>query len=285
MSDIYTGVDRRDRGTFVATTGSESGRTAIQSLRQITEETDSPADWVGNAGVRVAIPEPPAMVKSIRIAAGDEPPVEDRLRFEMSCSLLESADKFIFATQATGNDCRYLGMMLRRDRAARYCDSLGCDFESNGNRLSFQLRAIGLGLGYLTFCRKEEAELVCLTDLTSSAASICLVSGSHIVDVASLATADFDLQTEAGRERFAVDLKTIINFRQATLMEAGISVPVSSLLFAGDDVDDGFREIVGKYFPVGVKAPRMHDGFLAGLDIDDPELLTLFLVALGMAVN
>ena len=176
-------------------------------------------------------------------------------------------------------------MILRRDRAAKVCESLGCDLQTDGDGLSFQLRSIGLGRGYLAFCQKEEAELVCLVDLARGVASICLVYGSDIVDVASLVTDTFDLANETGREQFAVDLKTVINYRQVTLSEIGISVPLSSLLLVGDQVDDDFRKIVQTYFPIGVRAPKVHDGFLAGVDLESTESLPLFLVALGLAVK
>jgi len=285
MSDTATGVDRRDRGIFVATTEIDSGRVTITGLRRYSAATDCHSEWSEGGGVRLAVPESLAIVKSVVIDAGDIAIREDRVRFEMTASMLDDEEQSLLTTQATGDDCRYLGMILRRDRAAKVCESLGCDLETDQDRLSFQLRAIGLGRGYLTFCRKEEAELVCLVDLTGGIASICLVHGSHIVDVASLATDPFDLTTEAGREQFAVDLKTVINYRQVALTEAGISMPLSRLLLVGDRVDDDFCRIVQTYFPVGVRTPEVHDGFLTGVDSESAESLPLFLVALGLAVN
>ena len=285
MSAIATGIDRRDRGIFIATTEIDSGRFIITGLRCCSDTTNFRAELSELNGVGLAVPEPLAIVKSVVIDAGDIATREDRVRFEMTASMLDDEEQSLLTIQTTGNDCHYLGMILRRDRAAKVCESLGCDLETDNDRLSFQLRSIGLGRGYLAFCQKEEAELVCLVDLTGGVASICLVYGSNIVDVSSLATDTFDLANETGREQFAVDLKTVINYRQVTLSEIGISVPLSSLLLVGDQVDDDFRRIVQTYFPIGVRAPKVHDGFLAGVDLESAESLPLFLVALGLAVK
>jgi hypothetical protein len=285
MNSATTGIDRRDQTILMATTEIDSGRIAITGLGRVSMATTDQSEWPESGRVRLAVPESDAVVKPIVIESGDAADSEERIRFEMLSSMLEDEDQFLIATQPTGDDGRHLGMILRRDRAAELCASFGGNHDTDRDRLSFQLRSVGLGVGYLTFCRKEEAELVCLVDLAGDVASICLVHGNHIVDVASLATAPFDLDTESGREQFAVDLKTVINFRQVALTEAGISVPLSSLLLVGGSVDDDFRRIIQTYFPVGVRTPRIHDGFLSEALSESAESLPLFLVALGLAVN
>lgn len=285
MSTAVTGVDRRDRGIFVATTEIDSGRVTITGLRSCPDPDSWRSELPEGAVVRLAVPESQAIVKSIVIETGDETEWEDRVRFELTSTMLEDEQQFLTATQATGDDRRFIGMLLRRDKAAEVCRSLGCDFRAEQDRLSFHLRSIGLGRGYLTFCRKEEAELVCLVDMADTVASICLVHGNHIVDVASLSTNSFDMTEESGRDQFAVDLKTVINYRQVALTEAGISVPLSSLLLVGDQVDDDCRQIVQTYFPVGVRTPELNDGFVTGIETSPTEATSHFLVALGLAVN
>ena len=49
--------------------------------------------------------------------------------------------------------------------------------------------------------------------------------------------------------------------------------------------NDSFREIVQTYFPVGVRLPELHDGFLGDPAVEPPADWPLFLVALGLAVN
>ncbi len=285
MSAAVTGVDHRDQGIFVAITETDSGRVTIAGLRSYPDSDTWRPEWPEVGEVRLAVPESLAIVKPIVIETDDGTEREDRVRFEMIASMLDDEQQFLTATQATGDDSRFIGMLLRRDRATEVCRSLGRELRAEQDRLSFQLRSVGLGRGYLTFCRKEEAELVCLVDMAGTVASICLVHGNHIVDVASLSTDSFDLTVESGRDQFAVDLKTVINYRQAALIEAGISVPLSSLLLVGDQVDDDCRQIVQTYFPVGVRTPELNDGFVTGIESLPTESLPHFLVALGLAVN
>jgi len=285
MSDNHTGIDRRGQIVLAATTASESGRITIERLQRLEGEPDKNRDWTKSAGVTLAVPDHMAIVKSVRTEAGDESTAGDRLHFELAQSLLESEDNFVFAFQATGDDLRHLGMVLRRETASQLCESFGCDYGSCRDRLSFQLRSVGLGKGYLTFCKQEEGELICLTDLAGSVASICFVHGSNIVDTASLSMTEHDLTSVSGQDRFAIELKTIVNYKQAALMDAGICVPLSSLLFTGDNVNDAFRQAVQTYFPMGVNSPRLHDGFFGGIEDETLESWPLFLVALGLAVN
>ena len=285
MTNSNTGIDRRGDSITVATVGSESGRVTIERLQQLDAPPGSDPVRIDNGRVTLAVPGQKAIVKPVRLEVDDGLSTEDRLRFELAQSLLEGEDSFIFAHQYTGDDGRYLGMVFRREHTLQICESCGLDYESLGNRLSFQLRSIALGQGYLTFCRKEESELICLADLAGGAASICFIYGGNIVEVASLSIARDDLASQSGREQFAVNLKTIVNYKQAALMDAGICVPVSSLLFSGESVDDDFRRTVQVFFPAGVNQPRLHDGFLGDIADQTRPALPLLLVALGLAVN
>lgn len=284
MSTTATGVDLRGDRLMVAVTEADSGRVRITALRHEleAEETteESPA-----APVRVAVPEALACIKALRIEAEPESTAETRARFELVASMLDDDKQFLTAVCATGRDERFLGMLLRRERAAELWSAVSgrSDFESD--RVSFQLRGVGLGRGYLAFCRRADAELIGLVDLAGATASIVLIHAHNIVDVTSLALETFDLDSDSGRDRMAVDLKTIINFRQIALAEAGISVPLSSLVLLGEPVDDDLRQIVQTYFPVGVRGPELLDGFLDDFELPSDTRTELFLAALGLAVN
>ena len=284
MNEPRIGIDRRGRQVVTATTRHDSGRITIDQLQRFDPGSPEESPWADAGAVALAVPDQLATVKLVWLEAGGETTREDRNRFELARSLLEDETDFVFASQSTGNDLRPLGLAFRRETVARLGLSCGCDPNALGDRLSLQARSIGLGRGYLAFCRQAEGELTCLVDLTASAASICFVRGTDIVEVASLATSEQDLASAHGREQFGVDLKTVVNFKQAALMEVGIGVPLSSLLLAGDGVDDGFREAVQTYFPVGVGRPRLHDGFIGGIEGETDESLSRYLVALGATV-
>ena len=87
------------------------------------------------------------------------------------------------------------------------------------------------------------------------------------------------------REQLAVDLKTIVSFRLSSLMDRGVSTPLSTLILSGQGVDDDLRQVLQTYFPVGVKAPLLNPGYLAESVRDALPSTERFLVALGLTVN
>lgn len=285
MNVPQTGLDKRRDTVFEARVTSESGRHDIERLRtwKVSQETPDLNSQPGR--ITLSVPDEMALVKSIRLEGNSPLSVDERVRFELVQSMLESEDNFVFGSIADGHQQRRLGMVFRREQLSEICDSCGVAYQTRSDQLDFQLRSIALGQGYLAFCHRDDGEMTCLTDLCDGTASICLVHGTHVVDVASIGLADYDLASSDGAERFAVDLKTLVNHRQTVLMNNGISVPLAKLLLSGEGVDDRLRKTVQTYFPVGVSSPRLRDILLGATDVSPSEDLCLFLVALGLAVN
>jgi hypothetical protein len=285
MSSRHLGIDLRGSDFLVVTTRTESGRTVIESLSRSTTPPGNGLELTGDTQVTLSVPDSRVLAKTIRLETADPVPVQDRLRFELAQSLLEEEENFHFDFVATGQSGYHLGLVFRREHLAEIARRHGLETALAEGRLSFQSRAVALGRGYLAFGVGGEGELVALVDLADESASICFIYKRHIVGVASMAPAGHDLTSESGRKRLAVDLKTVLNYRQATLLNAGISVPPAGLVLCGELADDGLMQTLQPYFPSSVTQPRLHEGFFGALDYAAREALTRHISVLGLTVN
>ena len=82
-----------------------------------------------------------------------------------------------------------------------------------------------LGRGYAAFAVPEGGELTALIDTNSRPVSLCFVHSGRPVAVGCLAADRFDLDGGPGRQRLAIELKTVINFKLASLFEHGLTLP------------------------------------------------------------
>ena len=153
------------------------------------------------------------------------------------------------------------------------------------SQISHRARSIALGRGYLAVCDSRDDNLVVLADLAPDCASLCYVYNRQIVEVAAMPLGSYDLGSEVGRRRFGVDLRTLMNYKQSTLLDAGVSVPLTELLLTGEPVDDALLAAVRESFPIQVERPRLHDGFFGSVSDAVRGSLLLYLTALGLTVN
>ena len=285
MSQRSIGIDLRGDTLRIATTRVESGRIIVDNLEQVPLPYPDEQAWADGACVTLSVPESQVMVKAVRIGPRGTVPLSDRLRFELVQSLLESETLFHMDTVATASPDRYLGTIFRREHLKELTERVGLAALAESPRLSVQLRSVALGRGYLAFCSAQDGGLVVLVDLAADAASICFVYERQIADVASLAMSNYDLTDESGRRRFGVDLKTIMNYKQSTLREAGISVPPSALYLSGEPFGTAVSSAIQFYFSIEVVSPPMIDAYFVGLDQVARDALPDYLVALGLTVN
>jgi hypothetical protein len=202
----------------------------------------------------------------------------------MAQSLLEKDTDFIFRFHDTEVNGRTLGMAIRKE----LLNGLPGIFGSPGNlEIDYQLRSLALGKGYLAFCERVEGDLVCVADIARTAVSLCLVYRQNIVDLASLSHTYDNLSVPDQQERLAIDLKTVVNYRLSSLLEAGLSQPISAMVLSGEGVSDACRQTVQRYFPVGVRLPKVNPGFLSEplSKSADVQSADRYLVALGLAAN
>ena len=284
MSDRRTGIDQRGGGLFAVSLRDDDGRVVVDRLEANLGCLNEQLDLVQDSTVGLAIPDQLVMVKRMQLEGSFAGSLTDRLHFELAQSLLESEDEFHFDHLAVDGENRYLGMIVRREHIANMVDRHGLESLQADHRLSFRARAVALGKGYLAFCSSQDGDLNALVDLDGAAASVCFIYHRRIVDIAALPTG-YDLSCESGRERLAVDLKTLVNYRLSRLFEMGVSVPLGRLLLSGDTADDELFRKVKSYFPAGVDRPRMLEGYFSACAESTRESLPLYLVALGLTVN
>lgn len=227
-----------------------------------TIETDS-------ASCIRSIPDREVVVKSMHVPADQPLPSEERARFELAASLLDSEDFYTFDLIPTSRPNRILGLAYRRQ-------------SPTGN--TGRMRAAALGMGYLTFARTEPGDLVCLADIGAEAVSVCFVYQKKIISLTSLA---FDRSTpvdEQACKKIAVELRTITNFKLAELADLGITVPLAKLVVSGE-CEESWLPVFTRLFPTGVTRPRLNEAYFAESARGGEVPLERFMVALGLTVK
>lgn len=273
------GIDVAGDQCRIAVVDHQDGRPQIESLSLC--EADGINQLMNGVDiVKVAIDDQKAIVKRLRSPGGDGQEALDRLMFELAQSLLDDISAFQVVFQPTADRDVVIGAAVRQ--------SLLQTLPDLGERETVpQLRSVALGRGFTAFCRRAEGALVALAEIGRSDATICLLHGREIADVATLEHTCEDLTVAAQQERLAIDLKTVINYRQSALLDQGLSQPLSGLLLAGGSVTEACRAVIQRYFPVGVSVPELNSGYVKAsseLDPTDAEIQQ-YLVSLGLAVN
>jgi len=284
MSDRRTGIDHRGGGLFAVSLRNDAGRVVVDRFEANLGSLDERRDLVQDGTVGIAVPGQLVMVKRVQIEGSFAGSLTDRVHFELAQSLLESENEFYFDYLAVDAENRYLGMIVRREHIAEMVERYSLGSLQADHRLSFQARAVALGKGYLAFCSSQDNDLTALVDLAGAAASVCFIYHRRIVDIAALPI-EYTLSGESDRERFAVDLKTLVNYRLSRLFDMGVSVPLGKLLLSGDTTDDALFRKAESYFPAGVDRPGMLEGYFSTCAESARESLPLYLVALGLTVN
>jgi hypothetical protein len=284
MNERRTGIDLRGNRLFAASVRDEAGRLMVDRLEAGLASLDEKRDLVEQGEVTLAVPDRLVMVKRIQLEASFPGALEDRLHFELAQSLLESEETFHFDYLPIEGENRYLGMIIRQEHLTEMIERYHLEALHTEHRLSFRARAVALGKGYLTFGAGQDGDLTALADLAGETASICFIYHRRIVDIAALPFG-YEFVSDADRERFAVDLKTLVNYRLSRLFEAGVSVPLGRMLLCGDGVDSELLRVTQGYFPAGVEQPRLLDGYFSAGVEQARETLPRYLVALGLAVS
>lgn len=278
-----TGIDPASGLWCRAAVDDDTGRPVITRLSEGKPADPDTGDLSGRTVV--AVPDSEVQIKRLHQRSPVDESSRNRLLYELVQSVLEEEQAFVYDVHPAGNDGNWFGLIFRR----RSLEQLSLDCGLAGAEITpppgYLPRSLALGRAYLKFCRREEGDLVCLADLVPGAASISFVRSGEIIDLASLTLRKSDYRATAEREQLAVDLKTIVSFRLSSLLDRGVSTPLSALILSGAGIDDEVRQVVCDYFPVGVKAPSFNTGYLADPIREITSHHERFLVALGLTVN
>jgi hypothetical protein len=279
------GLDQRQGAVYAARVEHKTGRPEVKVLAVVDEGSDLPAELLENGRAVVAVPDNEVTVKRITLPVNDVNHLDLKIRFELAQSQLEDEEDFCFDIISTGRLNGFLGVIIRRTALSEIRSRLIGSTTAGESDAGWRVRAAALGRAYLAFCRREGGELVCLADFNGPLASLCFVFRDHIVALAHLALARFDLTTPDGVRSAVVELKTVLNFRLAALFQEGITLPLSGLIVCGEAAGEEFRSTLGEFFPAGITSPNINSGFFT-----DPSQLAShppdsFLVALGLTVK
>jgi hypothetical protein len=276
MSELRTGFDIRNDGLCIAQVRYNDDGWQIEMTGQQSEIEDQQNLLGESDRCCLGVPDSCVIVKSLQFPTSTGASIEDIVRFELASSLLEDESHFRYESLPDEHGGRHIGLIYRDELLRELCERW-LPREIEKDRISYCARALALGKGYLQFCERAEGDLVLLVDVSTDAASICFLYKDSITEMANVVTASLDLTSEDGRRKFAVDLKTIVNFKRAAMQDRGVISPLSSLVVFGEPVDREFRELLQTYFPAGVRELRFQ--------ADLPDLSDNCLVALGLAAN
>lgn len=280
------GLDRRASGIYLADVQPSGERPEILALRRLgeTELADHPN--FGTATAAVTFPDRLAQVKTIMVGIDSRFSPDDQVAFELTQSLLEPADRFRFDSINSGYGRRHLGFITRQEQLTKIVETFRMpDRDHDAPPVAARCRALALGLGYLHYCLREGGELVALVDLADKAASITLILGDGVVAVSWLPLERFNLAEQVGRDKLAVELKTLINYNLSTIMTDGISQPLTALLLFGDHADDPTRSALDSYFTGLVRIPRLRTDLFREQTTVDRTDGHKFVAALGLTVE
>jgi len=280
------GLDRRESGIYLADVQPSGERPEIVALRRVGEAELAEHPNIDTATIALTFPDRLAQVKTVLVSIDSRFSPDDQVAFELTQSLLEPAEKFSFDSINSGYGRRHLGFITRREQLKKITGSFRLPHrEAAAPQVAARCRALALGLGYLHYCLREGGELVALVDLAGKAASITLILGDGVVAVSWLPLERFNLDETSGREKLAVELKTLINYNLSTLMTDGISQPLTALLLFGDHADDSIRAALDSYFTGLVRTPRLRTDLFRGETNVERSDGHKFVAALGLTVE
>jgi hypothetical protein len=277
------GIDFRDDLFYVARIEHQTGRQEIKALLRLERQHLGEHQLLQGGEFVMSIPDELVMVKHLALNGHDD--IELKARFELAQTLPDDPDQYLFDIIHSGLDSRYLGMAVRRDRLDDYkATSLGEKAVALGNS-RYEMRAAALASGYTEFCRKSGGDLICMADFTRSAVSLAFVYQNVLIDLCYLPLTKFDPGTLDGFSKMAVELKTLVNFRTASLFSEGVTTPLSCLVISGDTVGNDTIDKLKRFFTIDINRPNVNTGFFSGQGDLNSVPLEKYLVALGLAAK
>lgn len=175
-----------------------------------------------------------------------------------------------------------MGMIVNRSVIEKLISDLSL---SESDKVGFLARSVGLAKGYMTFCRQTGGELIALLDFNSPIVSIAFLYKNKIIDLAHVKMENKDLNNESGLNKLAVEIKTMLNFKQAALSDEGVSLPLSAIVVSGYDFENQIFLKFKEYFNLPLSYPEINPAYFDYSQDTKQIPLEKYLVALGLAVK
>lgn len=287
MTDQTTkiGIDWFDDLVYAARVDSSKAEPEIKALLRLPRTGTIKHHLLEDGQLQLALPDNKVIVKRIRLTGANPKEYDRQSRFELIQSVLEDESEFLFDAVATNQNDIFLGTIIRRD--ALTSDEIfdHTTLSNDSGTPGYLMRAIALGRGYLTFCKEEAGDLICLADLSSRNASLCFIHKREIVGTAWMNTEKIDINHEKDVSRLAVELKTVLNYQVSSIAADGIKAPLAAVLLSGTKSGRGLIDRLKRNLTIDLRPPRFNSRFLADPSQMEKIPFESYLIPLGLATN
>jgi hypothetical protein len=279
---VAVGIDRRGDSFYAVKMTTTGGRTEVAGFYEYSPNDPQGITFSPGDSVAISVPDDQVIVKPLNLDADGQIDVHACGCFELAQSMLEPETAFRFDVLDTDSSHWQLGLVYRRQRLdqqrSEYCGD-------RATEVTFLVRAAALGRGYLAFARQAPGELIALADIAGALVSICFIQDRQLVGLAHSVLDEAAFASDETLEKMAMELRTVVNLGLASLAGRGITLPLTTLLLSGKQIDQRVSDAFTRYFPSGINAPEVNLSFLsrdARIETTPPEH---FLVAMGLTVN
>ncbi len=275
------GFDRRDDTLYAARVEISGDRPQIKALLRSPVGQKPEHELLTSPTQYLSVPDDLVLVKRLRLKDDHEIPVKDRAFFEVSASLLEDVSQFELDLISGGLKDYQIILASRKERLGDYSNSVAPGLDS----FRYRMRALALGNGYLKFCLKEPGELICLSDCTDDAASVCLIYRERIVALFGIKLERFDWGKPEDWPRILLEFRTILNFQLEILFGEGITIPLSAVIVGGRFTKEDILGDLGENLGANSVVLKGNEGFFADPAVAAGVPLEDYIVALGLTVD
>ncbi len=283
-SIVKIGLDLRDDLIYAARVKNGVARPEIKALIRLKREFPLEHRLLENGDIVIGISDELAMIKHIYVPQDAQYNKNELGKFEMIQSLLEDESNFQFETINTAYDNDILGYIVRKNSLENISESFNSDLLKN-KKLKYCLRSLALANGYIAFCHRDAGDLICLADISNSIISICFIYKSQPIELTYLDINNLDQEKDDFPDKFALEFKTIINFKLASIFEKGITLPLSTLNITGEKADQNLIIAMQKYFNIEIAQPKINSGFFTDPSQINKIPIHNYLISLGLSVE
>jgi hypothetical protein len=235
--------------------------------------------------VTISVSDAEVAVKLLSLPPDSAHDFRSRVIFELTQSVLEPPEQFMFDAHRTSIASRYLGLVYRREPMQALQSRLLSTRNGSLPAPQYLMRAVALGRGYERFAVSDGDGLLCLADLVDSSVSLCFLHNRNIVSVAYMSASELKADDPKSIQAFGVDLKSLINYQVANCAQHGLSVPLSAMVMCGMLSNPELHETLSPLFSSRVVAPQVRADRVNLLLPDSSIRFADCIAALGLTVN
>lgn len=278
---IQIGIDCRDNLYYAARVNYSGGRPDVKALLRLDKDNLKNHQLLKGDNIIFSVDDDSVIFKKIRIDKNDSK-LSQKINFELSQSMLDDESNFLFDYIESYNSNKFMGMIVNRSGIEKLISDLSL---SDNEKIGFLARSVGLAKGYITFCRQTGGELIALLDFNSPLVSIAFLYKNKIIDLAHVKMGNPNIKNELGLNKLAVEIKTLLNFKQAAISNEGINLPLSAIVVSGYDFEDQLFLKFKEYFNLPLSYPEINPAYFDHSQDTKQIPLEKYLVALGLAVK